>query len=130
MGSTSISIQELENQEEYDLILRLDHQEILPFIQEEFERRNFLIHLYIAINIALVTASIFFGIEQWFAGTMPAWKMLVFLVIGAVLGSTLIVPIHELIHGLVYYMLGAPKVSYGWNLESFYFYAVADRKHG
>ena len=127
MVRNRVEIEELENNDAYQLIKTIHHQEILPFIQKEFDRRNLIIHLFVIINIALLTSSIFIGIQQVSSGTISFWRMFLLWVGGAIAGSTLIIPIHELIHGITYYLLGAPKVSYGWNPKQFYFFAVADR---
>ncbi|RYC71665.1 DUF3267 domain-containing protein [Spirosoma sordidisoli] len=43
----------------------------------------------------------------------------------AVLGLFLLLPIHELIHGLAFKYIGAPKVGYGYSLKSLMVYAYS-----
>lgn len=121
------TIYDLENNEDFELIERIAHDDMVPFIQKAFRSRNFVIHLFVILNIALLTASTLTGIQHYATGAFSLWKMILIWIIGGVAGSSLIIPIHELIHGLTYYLLGARRVSYGWNLRQFYFFAVADR---
>lgn len=127
MGRRKISIEDLKNSEAYKMILEIDHQNMVPFILHEFRNRNLIIHLFVIINISLVTGGLVFAINQIGAGTIGILSLFILWILGAVAGSTIVVPIHEGLHGLAYYALGAKKVSYGGNLKQFYFYAVADR---
>ena len=100
---------------------------MVPFILQEFRNRNLIIHVFVIINLSLVTGGLLFAIEQIKMGTIGLFALFLLWILGAVAGSTIVVPIHEGLHGLAYYALGAKKVSYGGNLKQFYFYAVADR---
>jgi hypothetical protein len=127
MGKEKVSIAELETKEKYTLIQELDHQDMVPFIMEELQKRNLITHLFVIINISILTAGIIYAIQQQQLGTISLFSMFLWWILGAVVGSTLVIPVHELLHGLVYYLLGAKKVTYGGNLRDFYFYAAADR---
>ncbi|HKK75099.1 MAG TPA: DUF3267 domain-containing protein [Saprospiraceae bacterium] len=126
MGKGKVSIADLEEKDKYSLIEELDHQDMVPFIMKEFQNRNLIIHLYVIINISIVTAGIIFAINQQQLGTISFFSMFLWWIGGAVAGSTLVIPFHELLHGITYYLLGAKKVSYGGNLRDFYFFATAD----
>lgn len=127
MGREKVSIADLEQKEKYELIEELDHQDMISFIMNEFQKRNLIIHLYVIINISIVTAGVIFAVNQLNLGTIPLLYMFLWWIGGAIAGSTIVIPVHELLHGLAYYLLGAKKVSYGGNLRDFYFYAAADR---
>jgi hypothetical protein len=45
---------------------------------------------------------------------------------GLVSSMTVIIPAHELIHAIGYFILGARKISFGAAIKNFAFYAVAD----
>lgn len=122
-----VSIRQLKEDDKYQLIEELDHQDMVPFILKEFQQRNLIIHVYVLLNISIITAGILFVIAQYQLGSISLFSMFLWWIGGAVSGSTLIIPFHELLHGLTYYLLGARKVSYGGNLRDFYFFATADR---
>jgi hypothetical protein len=46
---------------------------------------------------------------------------------GIVAGSILVIPLHELLHGLAYRLLGAKKIRFGADMKQFIFYVTADR---
>ncbi|MDX1939663.1 MAG: DUF3267 domain-containing protein, partial [Saprospiraceae bacterium] len=60
-------------------------------------------------------------------GQISIWNIINYTLIGFGLTLTILIPVHEALHGLAYKILGAPKVAFGGNLRQFYFYAVADR---
>lgn len=125
MGNKKVNIRQLEDETRFQLIKELNHQDMIPFIMEELQQRNLMIHLYVIFNLAILTQGIRFAIEQ--LGNTSLLALFLWWVGGAIAGSTLIVPLHELLHGLAYYWLGAKKVTYGGNLREFYFFAAADR---
>jgi len=45
---------------------------------------------------------------------------------GLIISFSVIIPIHEMIHGLIYFLLGARKIRFGAEFKQFAFYAVAD----
>jgi hypothetical protein len=45
---------------------------------------------------------------------------------GLIISFSVIIPIHEIIHGLIYFLLGARKIRFGAEFKQFAFYAVAD----
>lgn len=94
---------------------------------DEFQQRNLIIHLFVIINLSIITVGTIFAINEYSAGTIGLFSMFSWWILGGIAGSTLVIPLHELLHGLTYYLLGAKKVSYGGNLKDFYFYATADR---
>lgn len=60
-------------------------------------------------------------------GLIGAGKVILNSILGFVLTLTLLVPLHEGIHGLAYKLVGAPEVQYGSDIKKFIFYAMADR---
>lgn len=45
---------------------------------------------------------------------------------GLIISFSIIIPIHEIVHGMVYVLLGAKKILFGAEIKQFAFYAVAD----
>ncbi len=45
---------------------------------------------------------------------------------GLIISFSIIIPVHEIVHGIMYVLLGAKKILFGAELKQFAFYAVAD----
>lgn len=120
-------IEELNNEVKYHKVLELEHEEMLPFVQDEFSARSWLVRGYMGLNIALVLFFVFLAVIHIILGWIGWWTLILYFFAGIGMTMTILIPIHELLHGIAYKMVGAPKVSYGVNWQAFYFYAVADR---
>jgi len=106
----------------YQLFANLRHSEIALFIKPFLFRKNRVVLFYLAFNI-LIWLGVIIGI---FTSSFGIVKSLGYFALGLCLLIPLI-PIHELIHGLFYKLIGAPTVNYKANFKKFIFYAMADK---
>lgn len=104
---------------EVDVVLK--HDDIVPFLRHYLRKRNPVMLVYWIFNVILLVAAVF--------SLMEADEL--FLRIGfLLLGFTfffLLIPLHELIHGIGYRLAGARKVTYRAVWRKLLFYAMADR---
>ena len=121
-----MTVEELRNDARYECWLTLRHHEILPFVQEEFSQHSPLLRFYIYLNVLLLVLMIGLGAWQAYQGMITVGKIIQYSSLGMVLVLTLLVPVHEGIHGLAYKLIGAPKVKFGSDIRKFIFYAMAD----
>ncbi|HMO38651.1 MAG TPA: DUF3267 domain-containing protein [Saprospiraceae bacterium] len=121
------TIAELQDEEQYVQIAALLYDEMIPFLQEVFTNRPPIIQHYIRLNELIVALMLGLGIWQVWAGHIIWYQVFLYIFLGAAIALTVLVPVHEAIHGLAYKLLGAPRISFGAELRKFYFYAVADR---
>lgn len=106
--------------------MSLSHHEILPFVQDEFGRQGGLTRFYLLLNLALLLFMVLFGAWQVNQGMATADMVILNSILGLALTLSLLVPVHEAIHGLAYKLVGAPAVQYGSDIRKFIFYAMAD----
>jgi hypothetical protein len=107
----------------YEVHYRLAHKEMVPFVQQQLrDIGNPFTAGYWLFNIILLL-----GIG-WLIAYHPAPvpEALYKSSLGIALFFVLI-PLHELIHGLAYKLCGAPTVSYHAAPRKLMFYALADR---
>lgn len=121
-----MTVEELRQHPRYEHWMTLPHGEILPFVQEEFGRRGWLTRLYLLLNLAFLLFMILLAIWQVRHGLISAGTAVLNSALGAALALSLLVPVHEAIHGLAYKLVGAPRVQYGSDIRKFIFYAMAD----
>jgi hypothetical protein len=123
----SMTIEKLHNDPAYSLLLLLPHDDILPFVERQFKSKTITIRTYLTLNIFLVLFTLVVAILDIGQGNIGFWAVLKYFGIGSLLVFTILIPVHEGLHGLAYKMVGAHKISFGVNWRMFYFYAVADR---
>jgi len=121
------SIEMLFSEEQYEQLEIPPYNDMIPFVQREFQYSTHIIRFYIILNILLLLLIIVIAYLQIAAGIIYFWKVLNAVFLGFAITLTLLIPVHEAIHGVAYKLAGAPKVSFGGNWRKFYFYAVADR---
>lgn len=121
------SIEELQNSEEFELIAELHHSEIKEFVVSRLTGDNFLIKIYMYYQMAMVVFGLFFLTRSIVFMIQKSPESFYFAVGALLFSFTILVPIHELLHGLAIKMTGAPNVNYGAYFRKFIFYAEADR---
>jgi len=121
------SIEELQSNDKYELIAELHHSQIKEFVISRFTENNLLIKIFMYYQVAMVVLGIFIltrGIVLSYHGMSEP----LFYSLGALAFSfTILVPLHELLHGLSIKLTGAKKIHYGAYFRKFIFYAEADR---
>ncbi|MCK5464988.1 MAG: DUF3267 domain-containing protein [Bacteroidales bacterium] len=105
---------------------KLHYDDIVDFATEYVRKRTRSMFFYLVLIIV-------FFILQWsaflygiFAKDMNTISLLKQFLYGLIISLTIVIPFHELIHALGYFLLGARKIRFGAVLKHFAFYAVAD----
>lgn len=116
---------ELENHG-YTLQDRLEHHELIPFVQTWLKKSTFYSRLFIAFNVlALALLGMAFGFNAG-RGSISIGEGLNHFSYGMGI-AFLLIPIHEYIHVVAYRSQGAANTSYDVNWKKLYFMAVADQ---
>ena len=108
----------------YQQIQILDFDQIIPFVRKQMEEPNRITQLYsffqLIFFLFLLGIAVYKVINGYTIGNAVAN-------IGyGILFTFLLIPLHEALHGLAYFLLGARKISYSANFRKFYFTAQAD----
>ena len=102
-------------------LLRMAHSEALPFVREYYlMRRNWVIWINYLLNLGCLVWTLAAGV--WQGASTGTWLTTLGL---SILAWLVLIPLHEAIHGLVYWLLGARSIHFGGSLRLMYFYAVA-----
>ena len=117
----------LQQDPAYRIVLELDFDQIIPFVLTNIRKRGLIPLFYISINAAFLFFIILYAIWNIRLGSLSAGKIFWQIAAGVLAGSILVIPPHELLHGLAYRLLGARKIKFGMDLQQFIFYVTADR---
>lgn len=119
----NLKVEELEKAG-FQIQDELDHTDILPLVQRMLKEPVWFARAYWALNIFLLCALITSGF--WLSNhNIATGERLMFACFTGIALSLLLMPIHEVIHGLAYKLVGAPKVSYHAHWKQLIFMAVA-----
>ena len=110
----------------FKLLDKLHYDGIVEFATQYLRKRTRSIKAYLILIIV-------FFILQWSAfvygiivSEMNFISLLKQFLYGLIISMTIVIPLHELIHAIGYFILGARKIRFGAVLKHFAFYAVAD----
>ena len=120
------TVEQIKKDPRFQLLDKLHYDDIVEFATEYIRKRTRSMFFYLVLVI------IFF-ILQWsaflygiFARDMNTVSLLKQFLYGLIISLTIVIPLHELIHALGYFLMGARKIRFGAVLKHFAFYAVAD----
>lgn len=117
----------LQEDPAFKMVLELDFDQIIPFVLSNIRKRGLIPLFYISVNAAFLIFIILYAIWNIRLGSLSAGKIIWQIVAGILAGSILVIPPHEILHGLAYRILGARKIRFGVDLQQFIFYVTADR---
>jgi hypothetical protein len=117
----------LQGENGYRKILELDFSEMIPFVLSNIRKGGVIPLLYMSINLIFLFFIILYAAWSVKNGSLNAGKIFWQIVAGVLAGSILVIPPHEILHGLAYRLLGARKIKFGMDLQQFIFYVTADR---
>jgi hypothetical protein len=120
------TVEQIKNDSRFQLLDKLHYDDIVDFATEYVRKRTRSMFYYLVLIIIffiLQWAAFLYGI---FVNDMNAVSLLKQFLYGLIISLTIVIPFHELIHALGYFILGARKIRFGAVLKHFAFYAVAD----
>lgn len=116
-----LRVADVQESRQFQVLVELGHKDLAPFVNQYYwKQRSWVVMFHYAFSLLILGVWVWLGIqqaygfEQWLASSGYA-----------VLGFFAIVPIHELIHGLVYKLNGADDVRFNGSLRQGYVYAIA-----
>lgn len=122
-----MNIDDLRDNPSYTLLLMLPHDNALSFVEKQIRGKTVIVRTYIIFNLLLLTTILLLAALDIWQGHLTFLVLLKYFGIGSILVFTVLIPVHEGLHGLAYKIIGAPEISFGANWRKFYFYAVANR---
>src|SRR5665648_210084 len=104
-----LSPKDLIDHPEFEFLFRLEHKNIKEFVKEQFRKKSRITKRYLWYQFSMATllvALITSGLLLWYVKS----TMAILFVIGAFCFSfTLLIFIHELLHGFAFLLLGFKK---------------------
>lgn len=120
-------VDQMGNEELYTQILELDFDDMIPFVLSNIKKKGLMSYLFLVVNVIGLFSMGTFSIWGLYTGWISWSGYVIQLFLGVLAGSILVIPFHELFHGLAYKMLGAKNIKFGANLQQFFFFVSADR---
>ena len=120
------SIKELQNEEQFELVAKLNHGQIKEFVIQQLMESGRIVFFYMIYQFLMVVLGLFFltrgivlAFQEYLQPLYISLATLVFCI-------SILIVIHEVIHGIALKISGAKTIQYGGYLRKFIFYAEAD----
>ena len=114
-------VETLKSDPAYRLVRELGFQDMIPFVLTHIREKGIMSLIYMGANLAMlgvIAGYIIMGILDhsltWRAALGQSLT-------GIICGSILVIPIHELLHGAAYKLLGAKSIRFGADFQQFIF---------
>jgi hypothetical protein len=117
----------LQKENGYRMILELDFNDIIPFVFSNIRKASLSSLFYLILNFASLLFIIGYALWSVKSGNISIGMVILQALAGILAGSILVIPPHELLHGLAYRILGARNIKFGVDLKQFIFYVTAHR---
>jgi hypothetical protein len=121
------TVDTLQNDPQFSLSLELNFNEMTPFVLTNMKGREKVAVLFKALNLATALFLVVYVLWGLTGDHFNGGKVFRQMAAGVLAGSILIIPPHEILHGLAYRILGARQILFGVDFRQFIFYVTADR---
>lgn len=122
-----ITPKELHENGKYEIIETVDYRNILWFVIKYIKANVLVMHFFYFFLILTVLVFIFFSTMMVVNYEMGFFPLLGRAVLYITLSMVPIIPLHELLHGLAFKLMGAGKLIFGANFKEMIFYVTANR---
>jgi hypothetical protein len=117
--------EQLRDRANYTLIKVLRHDEIIEFVLAQLGKLRWPMLIFYGLTLFMLIRIMAITLTNILYNHIPWGLYWQFLLTGVISGMLLVIPFHELLHGLAYRLAGAKKVKYGADLKQMLFYASA-----
>ena len=124
---TNPTIEELQNEEQYELVAKLNHEQIKEFVIRQLTESSKIVFSYMIYQFLMILLGLFFLTRTVVLAFQDSFQPLYISLATLLFCFSVLIVIHEIIHGIALKFTGAKKVRYGGYFKKFIFYAEADR---
>lgn len=127
MKKLTPSLEELHDPEKFQMLASVNHDSIKDFVLSQVIKDKIFIPVYMVYQTLLFLSGLFFLTRSLVLFVKGNGVYFLVTVASLIFSFTLLVAIHELLHGLALKLAGARKISFDGDLKKFIFYAGADK---
>ena len=121
----SLKVEDLEDQSKYREVIQIPYSDLVPFVFDYLKRKSGLMYLYWGFCMLFLCIALFVRIN--IEGHFIFRRIFLHTILGLVVFPVVLIPVHELLHIIPYYLTGARKIRIGMDLKQYMFYVTAHR---
>lgn len=120
------STEDLEDQSKFTLLIRFPLNDMLKFVLEYLKKKSTFMILTFWTSCAMFFV-LSVAIRISISGTFTAGSVIMHSILGLIVFPVLIIPVHEALHIIPYYLFGARNIKIGMDLKQYLFYVTAHK---
>jgi hypothetical protein len=121
----AITIEELNDQSKFRNLITVSYSNIVSFVLDYLKRGTILTLFFWSACIVIFGLSVFIRMD--IAPYFEYKRILIHTFLGLLFFPLFIIPVHEVLHIIPYYISGARNIKVGMDLNQFIFYVTAHR---
>ena len=121
----AFSVEDLEDNSNFRLFLTISYKDLIQFVFDHLKKKSGLTFFYWSFCLVFLSVAIFTRVYA--AGKFPESKILFHTALGMIILPVIIIPVHEFLHVIPYYLSGAKNIRVGMDLKQYLFYVTAHR---
>ena len=121
----AFTIDELDDPSRFRLLLTISYGDIVSFVIDYIKRKTNLTVFFWGVCLIFFGISVIIRID--IAGLFELRKIFYHTMLGLIVFPILIIPIHEGLHVIPYFISGARNIKIGMDFNQFMFYVTAHR---
>lgn len=121
----ALQVEDLDDQSKYRQIQEVPYDGLITFVLEYLKRRTGLMIFFWSVFIILIGLALTVRIN--IAAYFPFKDIVIHSLLGLVVFPVLIIPVHEFLHIIPFWIIGAKRIRIGMDLKQYMFYVTAHR---
>ncbi|MBG0859077.1 MAG: DUF3267 domain-containing protein [Bacteroidales bacterium] len=121
----TLKVEDLEDQSKFRELLRIPYDELLTFILDYLRRKSGLMIFFWCCCLVFIAVAL--NVRLNIAGYFPFKNILFHSMLGLIIFPILLIPVHESLHIIPYFLTGARNIRFGMDLKQYMFYVTAHR---
>ena len=121
----ALQVEDLEDQSKYRELLKIPYDELIDFVLDYLRRKSEVMIFFWSVCIIYIIIAITVRIN--IAGYFPLKNIIFHSLLGLIVFPLILIPVHELIHIITYFIAGARRIRVGMDLRQYMFYVTTHR---
>jgi hypothetical protein len=121
----SLQVEDLEDQSKFRQILKVPYEELVTFVFDYIRRKSGVMIFFWFVCILFLGIALSIRIN--IAGYFHLKSIMLYSALGLIVFPILIIPVHELMHIIPFYLTGVRRIRIGVDLKQYIFYVTAHR---
>lgn len=121
----ALKVEDLEDQSKYRQLAKIPYTDLVPFVFEYLKRKSGLMFFFWGTCTLFLCIALYVRLN--IEGHFLFRKIFMHTILGLVVFPVILIPVHELLHIIPYYLTGARNIRAGMDLKQYIFYVTAHK---